>query len=46
MSGLRCMTYDLAYIALAEGLGCPLLTADSRLMRAPGIGCRVDVLSD
>lgn len=36
--------YDAAYIAVAEGLGCPLLTADARLARAPGIRCRVEVL--
>jgi predicted nucleic acid-binding protein len=28
--------YDGAYIALAEALGCPLLTCDARLGRAPG----------
>lgn len=37
--------YDAAYVALAESLGCTLLTADARLSRAPGIRCRVDVLS-
>lgn len=36
--------YDAVYIALAEGLGCALLTADARLARAPGITCPVDVL--
>lgn len=29
------------YIALAEALGVPLLTLDSRLARAPGIRCQV-----
>jgi predicted nucleic acid-binding protein len=33
--------YDASYIALAELLGCDLLTADARLARAPGIRCAV-----
>jgi predicted nucleic acid-binding protein len=36
--------YDSVYVALAEALGCVLLTADSRLSRAPGIACAVEVL--
>jgi predicted nucleic acid-binding protein len=36
--------YDASYVALAERLGCGLLTADARLSRAPGIGCPVTVL--
>jgi predicted nucleic acid-binding protein len=36
--------YDASYVALAEGLACPLVTADTRLARAPGIRCRVQVL--
>jgi predicted nucleic acid-binding protein len=36
--------YDAAYVALAEILGCPLLTADGRLARAPGARCAVRVL--
>lgn len=36
--------YDAAYIALAEALGCDLVTTDGRLARAPGIQCRVRVL--
>jgi predicted nucleic acid-binding protein len=33
--------YDAAYVAAAEGLGCPLLTKDVRLAAAPGIRCEV-----
>jgi predicted nucleic acid-binding protein len=36
--------YDAAYIALAERLGCTLLTADHRLAAAPTITCPVEVL--
>ena len=31
--------YDATYVALAEALDCPMLTADSRLAGAPGIRC-------
>jgi predicted nucleic acid-binding protein len=37
--------YDATYVALAEGLSCPLLSADARLARAPGIRCHVDILT-
>lgn len=35
--------YDAAYVALAELLGCPLLTCDAALARAPH-GARVELL--
>lgn len=36
--------YDSAYVALAEELGCELLTADQRLASAPGPRCAIRVL--
>ncbi|WP_124248178.1 hypothetical protein [Gordonia sp. X0973] len=37
---------DAAYVALAEALGATsLVTTDARLARAPGIGCRAELLS-
>lgn len=36
--------YDATYVALAVALGCPLLTADGRLSRAPGLRCTVTVV--
>ncbi len=36
--------YDAVYVALAEALGAELVTADRRLVAAPGIRCPVRVL--
>jgi predicted nucleic acid-binding protein len=36
--------YAAAYVALAETLGCELLTADQRLSKAPGPRCPVRLL--
>ena len=36
--------YDAAYVALAEALGCTLVTGDRRLGRAAGVHCEVEVL--
>ena len=36
--------YDAAYVALAEALDCPLLTADARLAAAPGPNCPITVV--
>lgn len=37
--------YDAVYVALAELLGTTLLTADSRLAGAPGLGCEVELVA-
>lgn len=36
--------YDGAYVALAEALEVPLLTADTKLAKAPGTRCRIEIL--
>lgn len=33
--------YDAGYVALAESLGCALLTADARISRARGLRCPI-----
>jgi predicted nucleic acid-binding protein len=35
---------DAAYVALAEAIGAPLLTADRRLARAHGVRCEIDLV--
>lgn len=37
--------YDAAYAALAEVMETVLITADERLSKAPGLRCRVEVVS-
>lgn len=37
-------THDAAYVALAELLQAPLLTADVRMSRARGLRCTVEVV--
>ena len=36
--------YDAMYVALAEQLGCTLLTGETRLAAAAGVRCPVEVL--
>lgn len=36
--------YDVAFVAVAEGLDIPLLTADARAANAPGPLCVIEVL--
>jgi predicted nucleic acid-binding protein len=36
--------YDATYVALAETLGCELLTADQRLANVPGPRCVIQLL--
>lgn len=40
----RVSTYDAWYVALAEALAAPLLTADARLARAAPPTCRVELI--
>jgi predicted nucleic acid-binding protein len=34
-------TYDAAYVALAEELGCRLVASDAKFSRIPGIRCQI-----
>jgi predicted nucleic acid-binding protein len=36
--------YDASYVALAELLSVPLITADAKLAGAPGLQCSVELL--
>jgi predicted nucleic acid-binding protein len=36
--------YDALYVALAEGLGAPLLTLDKKLARVPGVRAEVELV--
>jgi predicted nucleic acid-binding protein len=38
--------YDALYLALVESLAATLLTRDKRLVRVPGVGAQVDVVSN
>jgi predicted nucleic acid-binding protein len=38
--------YDSTYVALAEALGCPLVTADARLVAATGPRCPIQLLAN
>jgi predicted nucleic acid-binding protein len=37
--------YDALYVALAESLGKPLLTLDTRLIRTPGLRAEVELVA-
>lgn len=39
-------SYDAFYVALAQRLGCPLITCDRALAGAPGLGITVTVVAD
>lgn len=38
-------SYDASYVALAEQLNCALLTSDARLAEAPGVDCRIELVT-
>lgn len=37
-------SYDAAYVALAELIEAPLVTADGKLAMTPGAACTIEVL--
>jgi predicted nucleic acid-binding protein len=37
--------YDASYVAVAEALGCVLVTGDEKLARASGPRCRIEVFT-
>ena len=37
--------YNAAYVAAAEALGCPLVTADGRLAKANAVRCEIRLVS-
>ena len=36
--------YDATYVALAEALGCVVITCDAKLANAPGPRCQIDLV--
>ena len=41
----NCTAYDASYLALAESLGCPLVTCDAALAKVPGQAVPVEVFA-
>jgi predicted nucleic acid-binding protein len=37
--------YDASYVALAEALRAPLVTADSTIAESPTVNCEVELLA-
>ena len=42
----NCTAYDASYLALAEALGCPLITCDKPLAATPGHRARIELFSE